>query len=120
MNIFDWQDEFEEIFQNKGFDCVIGNPPYVRQETLGQNFKNYVERKYKTYHGIADLYVYFIERGVNSLNSGGRFSYIVANKWLRANYGEPLRMWLKEQKLMRLLTLVTYPFLGKLPPTPVF
>ena len=74
-----------------GFDAVIGNPPYVRQETLGENFKDYAARTYKTYAGTADLYVYFIEQGVNLLNERGLFSFIVANKWMRANYGEPLR-----------------------------
>ncbi|HQN30610.1 MAG TPA: TaqI-like C-terminal specificity domain-containing protein, partial [Methanothrix soehngenii] len=52
---------------------------------------------YKVYQGTADLYAYFIERGVSLLREGGIFSYIVANKWMRANYGLPLRAWLKEQ-----------------------
>jgi hypothetical protein len=47
------------------------------------------------YAGTADLYAYFIERGISLLSIGGVFSYIVANKWMRANYGEPLRKWLK-------------------------
>ena len=49
------------------------------------------------YQGTADLYTYFIERGVSLLQEGGIFSYIVANKWMRANYGQPMRKWLKEQ-----------------------
>jgi len=77
---------------------VIGNPPYVRQELLGE-LKAYFQRHYRVYHGVADLYVYFIERGVSLLRPGGLFSYIVANKWLRANYGQPLRRWLKEQEI---------------------
>jgi len=81
-----------------GFDVVIGNPPYVRQEMLGE-LKEYFQRHYRVYHGTADLYTYFIERGVSLLRPGGLFSYIVANKWLRANYGQPLRRWLKEQEI---------------------
>ncbi len=77
-----------------GFDAVIGNPPYVRQEGLGE-FKDYFSAKYKVYHGTADLYSYFIERSVTLLRDGGIFGFIVANKWMRANYGEPLRNWLK-------------------------
>ena len=75
---------------------MIGNPPYVRQERLGDD-KRYFESKFSTYHSIADVYVNFIERGISMLNSSGVFAYIVANKWMRANYGEPLRRWLRER-----------------------
>ena len=96
INPFDWEKEFLEIFRRGGFSVVIGNPPYVRQEGLGE-FKGYFQKHYKVYQGTADLYAYFIERGVSLLREGGIFSYIVANKWMRANYGLPLRAWLKEQ-----------------------
>ena len=39
INTFDWEEEFPEIFQNGGFDCVIGNPPYVRNTSLENNQK---------------------------------------------------------------------------------
>jgi hypothetical protein len=96
INPFDWEREFAEVFQRGGFDVVIGNPPYVRQEGLSE-FKGYFQKHYQVYHGTADLYTYFIERGVSLLRKAGIFSYIVANKWMRANYGAPLRHWLKEQ-----------------------
>ncbi|HNT35307.1 MAG TPA: TaqI-like C-terminal specificity domain-containing protein, partial [bacterium] len=94
VNPFDWKREFANAMSEGGFDCVIGNPPYVRQEILGE-LKTYLKEHYQVYHGIADLYSYFIERGVSLLCAGGIFSFIVANKWMRANYGEPLRRWLK-------------------------
>jgi type I restriction-modification system DNA methylase subunit len=101
INAFDWdgKDGFPEIMKAGGFDAVIGNPPYVRQETLGEKFKDYAAGKFKTYAGTADLYVYFFERGVNLLNDRGLFSFIVANKWMRTNYGESLRRWMKEQTI---------------------
>jgi hypothetical protein len=98
VNPFDWNQAFPEAMKAGGFDCVIGNPPYVRQELLG-NQKEYFQKIYKTYNGIADLYTYFIEKGVSLLKQDGLFSYIVANKWMRANYGQPLRNWLKSQGL---------------------
>ena len=113
LNAFDWGSEFP----GGKFDVVIGNPPYVRQEALGE-FKSYFKSHYQVYHGVADLYSYFIERGVSLLKDGGIFSYIVANKWLRANYGEPLRRWLKEQCIEEIIdfgdlpvfkTATTYP-----------
>jgi Eco57I restriction-modification methylase/TaqI-like C-terminal specificity domain/N-6 DNA Methylase len=97
---FHWELEFPEVFFDRqgrplgddaGFDAVLGNPPYVRQESLG-NLKPYLAEAYpEVYHGVADLYVYFYEQGLRQLRRGGRMSYIVTNKWLRARYGEPLR-----------------------------
>jgi len=94
VNPFDWQRNFPLVFARGGFDAVIGNPPYVRQETLGED-KKYFQTQYQVYAGTADLYSYFIEKGINLLARGGMFSYIVANKWMRANYGKALRNWLK-------------------------
>jgi len=94
INAFDWDREFPEIMGRGGFDAVIGNPPYVRQELIKEQ-KEYFQTHYATYQGTADLYVFFIEKGISLLRKGGLFSYIVANKWMRANYGKPLRSWLK-------------------------
>ncbi|MBA7465547.1 hypothetical protein ES707_00717 [subsurface metagenome] len=99
INAFDWDRAFPAILQTGGFDAVIGNPPYVRQEILGREFKEYAKKHYAVYHGVADLYTYFIEKGVSLLRPGGQFAYIVANKWMRANYGKPLRQWLKEKRI---------------------
>jgi hypothetical protein len=101
VNVFDWDDVvrgFGEIMGRGGFDCVIGNPPYVRQELLKEQ-KGYFKDHYQVYQGTADLCAYFIEKGVSLLRSGGFFSYIVANKWMRANYGKPLRQWLKTKRI---------------------
>ncbi|MEX0269158.1 N-6 DNA methylase [Leptolyngbyaceae cyanobacterium UHCC 1019] len=95
INVFDWEEGFPEIMQSGGFDVVIGNPPYVRQESLS-NLKTYFEKKYKTYHGVADLYTYFIEKGLSKINPNGLFSIIVSSSFLRTTYAEPLRKYLKE------------------------
>ncbi len=99
---FNWKKEFREIFKNGGFDAVIGNPPYVRQELLGDP-KKYFEKHYKVYHGMADLYSYFIEKGIELLNKDGLFGIIVANKWMRANYGENLRRWIKSKNILEII-----------------
>ncbi|MEJ7675015.1 MAG: Eco57I restriction-modification methylase domain-containing protein [Chitinophagaceae bacterium] len=91
-----------EVFKQGGFDAVIGNPPYVRQEMLG-DIKQYLQKKYKVFHGMADLYSYFVEKGIGLLNDKGFFGIIVANKWMRANYGEPLRKWFKEQSIYQIV-----------------
>jgi type I restriction-modification system DNA methylase subunit len=74
----------------EGFDVVIGNPPYVRHELLG-TIKGHLEKSYRAYHGMADLFVYFFERGLDVLKPGARLGFIVANKWLRSGYAESLR-----------------------------
>lgn len=87
------------------FDIVIGNPPYVRQEELKkqtaidrhgkeQPLKDALAEQYKCYTGTADLYVYFFERSLQLLKTGGVLSFITSNKWFRAAYGERLRTYL--------------------------
>ncbi|MBC7318759.1 Eco57I restriction-modification methylase domain-containing protein [Candidatus Bipolaricaulota bacterium] len=98
---FNFELEFPEIFYTKdgelkedgGFDVIIGNPPYVRQEKI-KNLKKYLEDQYTCYSGRADLYIYFIERALKLLKKGGLFSYITSNKYTRAKYGQPLRKWI--------------------------
>ncbi len=99
INPFDWTSKtsgFGEIMETGGFDAVVGNPPYVRQEMLGE-FKPYFQTHYKTYHGVADLYVYFIEQAHRVLRQNGLFGFICSNKFMRANYGKPLRDFLAEK-----------------------
>ena len=89
-NAFKWQVEFKDILNSGGFDVVVGNPPYVRQEKL-KEIKGYLEKTYKTYVGTADLFVYFFERSIVNLKSHGKFGFIVSNKFARSGYGERLR-----------------------------
>ena len=74
-----------------GFDVVIGNPPYVRQELLGAYKEHWKHTFDLTFDGTADLFVYFFERGLRVLKPGGRLGFIVSNKWLRGGYAERLR-----------------------------
>ena len=96
---FEWRFEFPEVLNEKGdfvgFDAVIGNPPYIRQEELGESKKLLKKDFPKTYAGTADLYVMFVEHGLRILQTNGHFVYIIPNKWMRAGYGANLRQWLK-------------------------
>lgn len=96
VNPFDWKAEFPEIMKAGGFDAVIGNPPYVRQESLSE-YKAYLSRHYEAFDGVADLFAYFMEKSVALLREGGRFSVIVSSSFLRTTYGEALRRTLKKQ-----------------------
>jgi len=95
VNVFDWEAGFPEILKAGGFDSVIGNPPYVRQESLSE-FKDYFEKHYESFDGVADLYVYFMEKGIRLLREGGYYSIIVSSSFLRTTFGEPLRAYLKK------------------------
>lgn len=108
-SFFHWELEFPEVFYeegaqkvNPGWDAVVGNPPYVRQEQLGSN-KEYFKLNYNTYHGVADLYVYFFECGHRLLRQKGQFGFISSNKFMRSNYGEALRKYLEDKTYMRQL-----------------
>ena len=106
LHFFHWELEFPEVYFDRhgkslgdaaGFDAVVGNPPYVRQEELGP-FKPFFAAAYpEIYHGVGDLFVYFFGQGVRQLQSGGRLSYISSNSWLRSNYATPLRKFLRAE-----------------------
>lgn len=77
---------------SKGFDLVIGNPPYVQIQKLADDVKEGLENQlYKTYSRTGDLYQLFYERGFGLLKDGGHLCYITSNKWMRADYGEVTR-----------------------------
>ncbi|NAT10391.1 restriction endonuclease subunit M [ANME-1 cluster archaeon AG-394-G06] len=98
VNVFDWNDDrkgFGEILKNGGFDCVIGNPPYVRIQTMKEWAPTEVEF-YKGHYtasskGNYDIYVVFVERALQLLNARGRMGYILPHKFFQAKYGQPLR-----------------------------
>ncbi len=92
---FSWGEKFNEIISSGGFDVVIGNPPYVRQELI-KDIKPYLEKNYKVYTGVSDLFVYFFEKGLNLLKNDGVFSFIVSNKFIKASYGKTLTGYLQK------------------------
>ena len=108
---FDFEIYFHEVFEERGgFDVVIGNPPYVRQERL-RAIKPQLKANFpQVYAGTADLYVYFYARGIHILRERGTLAYISSNKFMRAGYGKKLRQFLGTQT-----TLYTTIDFGDLP-----
>ncbi len=73
---------------DKGFDVVIGNPPYVQIQKMDEIKKSeYEEQEFETYERTGDLYQLFYEQGIKTLKQLGTISFITSNKWMRANYG---------------------------------
>lgn len=97
---FNWKKAFSEIFEEGGFDVVIGNPPYVRQEKI-KEIKPYLKENYEIYHGMADLYTYFFEKGIKILKKDGMFSFICANKFTRTKNDSPLRKFILTHQFLK-------------------
>ncbi len=95
INAFDWEAEFPEAVKAGGFDAVIGNPPYIRVQALREWYSQEVEyykHRYKAARkGNFDIYVLFVERGLQLLNGTGRLGLILPHKFFNAKYGQPLR-----------------------------
>ena len=102
---FDWHSQregFGEIMQAGGFDAVIGNPPYIRIQTMKEWAPVEVEAYKQLYRaagsGNYDIYVVFVEKGLSLLNKHGRLGLILPHKFFNAKYGEPLRGLIAEGK----------------------
>jgi type I restriction-modification system DNA methylase subunit len=100
---FNWQTAFPEIFDKGGFDVIIGNPPYVRLETMKDVSDSLSKMNYKTFEKRGDLYCLFVEKGFNILKLNGTISYIMPNKWIQAGYGKSLREYFLKYELNQII-----------------
>ena len=92
---FLWHTWFSEVFEEGGFDIVIGNPPYIQlQDNDGKLGKLYKPCKFETFKSSGDIYCLFYEKGYGLLKPGGHLCFITSNKWMRAGYGDVLRGFL--------------------------
>jgi hypothetical protein len=102
VHAFDWPVQFQSIMKAGGFDAVIGNPPYIRIQTLQESDPesvNYLNEHYAAAaKGNYDIYVVFVERALSLLNPTGRLGYILPHKFFNAQYGEALRAHLTSGK----------------------
>ncbi|MBN1618852.1 class I SAM-dependent DNA methyltransferase [Candidatus Dojkabacteria bacterium] len=99
-NAFEWRFEFPEVLNNDGdfvgFDIVIGNPPYIRQEEV-KDLCSYFSINYKCFSGKSDIYVYFFELGINILKYNGSICFITSGKYFEASYGKSLVKFLLDE-----------------------
>ncbi len=107
QNAFEWRFEFPEVLDDEGnflgFDCIIGNPPYIRQEQI-KDLKPLLQKQYQDfYNSTADIYTYFFALSFHLLKEKGFNAFITSNKYARAKYGAKLREW-----LLKKTTIVSY------------
>lgn len=95
---FNWRKEFPEIFDNGGFDVVIGNPPYGA--TFNEQEKEYITKKYRSYQYKFESYLYFYEQGLNILKEKGFLSFITPELFLRLEKSENIRRLLLENSTL--------------------
>ena len=97
---FEWRFAFPEVLDSSGdfvgFDIVIGNPPYIRQEAI-KELKPHLQKVFSIYKGTSDIYTYFFELGYKILKPKALLSFITSNKYTRAGYGEALRAFLLQK-----------------------
>lgn len=129
-NSFTWQTAFPQIFAEGGFDVVLGNPPYVRQELIS-DIKPWLEKNYEVYQGVLDLYGYFFELGTRLLKKKGKLGYISNATFYKTGAGNNLRKFLLDKVSLEKIVdfgdfqifegVTTYPtiiILNNLPPLP--
>ncbi|GAA8722709.1 class I SAM-dependent DNA methyltransferase [Helicobacter pylori] len=107
QNAFEWRFEFPEVLDDEGdflgFDCIIGNPPYIRQEQI-KEIKPLLQKQYPDfYNSTADIYTYFFALSYHLLKEKGFNAFITSNKYARAKYGAKLR-----ELLFKKTTIVSY------------
>lgn len=97
---FEWRFEFPEVLDDdgnfKGFDLIVGNPPYIQLQSMGKVSEGLAKMGFQTYTKTGDIYSLFYELGINLISKDGLMSYITSNKWMRADYGLNTRKYISE------------------------
>lgn len=111
-NAFVWEDEFKEVFEQGGFDVVVGNPPYVfARENISQFEKNYYVNLYNSAKYQINTYLLFMEKSIKLIKNNGFYGLIVPNAWLMIYSGEDLRKYILEtSKINKIINLSGYSF----------
>ena len=101
IGAFEWRIEFPEVLDDNGsftgFDCVIGNPPYIQLQKMGADADALQKMNYEAFERTGDIYCLFYEMGMKLLKPGALLSFITSNGWMKAAYGKPLRTMLAKQ-----------------------
>ena len=101
IGAFEWRIEFPEVLDEDGrftgFDCVIGNPPYIQLQKMGADADALQKMNYETYERTGDIYCLFYEMGMKLLKPEALLTFITSNGWMKSAYGKSLRSILTSQ-----------------------
>jgi len=100
---FNWQSSFPEVFKHGGFDCVIGNPPYIRSQHLENIIKNYLVKNYESASYQPDTFAFFINKGILLLRNQGLLGLIIPNGILTNVYYAKLRKYILENTAINVI-----------------
>lgn len=102
LNPMNFKDAFPEVMKRGGFDAIVGNPPYVRIQTMQETSSvsvEYLARHFRAAtKGNYDIYVVFAEHALSLLNTQGKLGYILPHKFFNSQYGAPLRQVLSQSQ----------------------
>ena len=127
VNPFDWETQFPDAMKAGGFDCVIGNPPYIRIQRIPHGEADYLFKSYKSPTSKTDISLVFIEKGLALVARKGLVGLICTSQWLATDYGRNLRSMLSDGRLQKIVDFgslpvfekaQTYPAIFILSPTP--
>ena len=106
-NAFVWEEEFKEVFENGGFDIVIGNPPYVNIANIPNKiYREWLKNNFEVSKNKSDLYSFFVEKSVNILKINGQLGFIISNSWLGTDsFSEFRKFLLTKTKVLELVKL---------------
>lgn len=102
---FLWHLYFMDVFEQGGFDVMIGNPPYIQLQKMGKETDILQEAGFETFARTGDIYCLFYEKGFDLLKRGGTLTYITSNKWMRGGYGKSLRNYFTKVNTQKILNL---------------
>lgn len=94
---FLWHTYFKDVFDNGGFDIVIGNPPYIQLQKMGKHADDLQNANFVTFSRTGDIYCLFYEQGLKLLKDNGVLAYITSNTWMRTKFGEAMRKFFREK-----------------------
>ena len=114
VNAFEWRYMFPDVLADDGsfvgFDCIIGNPPYIQLQKMGGVVDEYAKKGYTSFARTGDISVLFYEWCMSLLRKGGYLTFITTNSWMRADYGRKLQKFFEGSDVNPMLLIDFFTF----------